>query len=527
MILNDLLFIFNISEIKSACGLDWPLIEQTIPEGQNLDDKNKVVDTVLKLYGTSILEKIEFRELFLRTLPESKLNGLANDLKIEVNNKTYILIAKLMASKPWGPSSKLLRVFKDMGFDESFLPFYTNRHKATEKIDVFETPPELFEYQKEVVRELVKNIEKSTDKALVQLPTGSGKTRIMMEAIQQLTATHKSSNTVLWLAHSEELLEQAISTFKKVWSAKGTYSATIHRLYSHHNPNDLLFSNSIIFAGLQKISRLDLNEDLFQEIKNNVSLVVVDEAHKSLAETYERSISHLIKNNNAKLVGVTATPGRSYELSTENRKFAKFFNDNLISPDLGEDPIKTLQEMQILASVKRKVIGTDVDIPDHEINAKTLKRLGRMKERNNLLFDEIQHHAKDGKPTLVFSCGIEHSRLLVIGLAQRGISAAYVDYTKSSASRRADIERFQNGDISVLINFGILSTGFDAPEIQTLIIARPTTSLILYSQMIGRGLRGLRVGGNKEVMVVDVKDNFSAYGDLDAMYTHFSGYWKS
>ena len=121
-----------------------------------------------------------------------------------------------------------------------------------------------------------------------------------------------------------------------------------------------------------------MNEDLFQEIKNNVSLVVVDEAHKSLAETYERSISHLIKNNNAKLVGVTATPGRSYELSTENRKFAKFFNDNLISPDLGEDPIKTLQEMQILASVKRKVIGTDVDIPDHEINAKTLKRLGRI-----------------------------------------------------------------------------------------------------------------------------------------------------
>ena len=122
------------------------------------------------------------------------------------------------------------------------------------------------------------------------------------------------------MAHSEELLEQAIETFKTVWSAKGTYSATIHRLYSHYNPNDLLFSNSVIFAGLQKISRLDSKDELFLEIKKNVSLVVVDEAHKSLAVTYERSISHLVKNNNAKLVGVTATPGRSYELSSENRE---------------------------------------------------------------------------------------------------------------------------------------------------------------------------------------------------------------
>ena len=518
---------FTVNDIKQACSADWVLIKQTLPSNKSLEDKEQIIDIVIRLYGTSILEIVDFRELFLRTLSESVLNDLANNLKINIENKTFIMAARLIASKPWGANSKLIRTFKDMGFDEAFLPLSKERVKTTEYIDVFEKPPELFEYQKEVMYELVKSIEKSADKVLVQLPTGSGKTRIMMEAIQKLTSKNSLTYTVLWLAHSEELLEQAISTFKKVWSAKGTYSATIHRLYGHHNPNDLLFSNSIIFAGLQKLSRLDLDDDLFKEIKKNVSLVVVDEAHKSLAETYEQSISYLIKNNNAKLVGVTATPGRSYELSSENRNFAKFFNDNLITPDLGDDPIKTLQEMQILAKVKRKVIGTDADIPDLEINAKTLKKLGRMKERNNLLFDEIEQHVNENRPTLVFSCSVEHSRLLATGLAQRGISAAYVDYTKSSASRRSDIERFQSGEISVLINFGVLSTGFDAPEIQTLVIARPTTSLILYSQMIGRGLRGLRVGGNKEVIVVDVKDNFSAYGDLDAMYGHFSGYWKN
>jgi superfamily II DNA or RNA helicase len=116
--------------------------------------------------------------------------------------------------------------------------------------------------------------------------------------------------------------------------------------------------------------------------------------------------------------------------------------------------------------------------------------------------------------------------LLATGLILRGISAAFVDYTKSSSSRRNIIDKFRKGEISVLINYGVLSTGFDAPEIQTLVIARPTTSLILYSQMIGRGLRGPKVGGNQNVTIIDVKDNFSSYGDLDEMYNHFSSYWR-
>ena len=173
-----------------------------------------------------------------------------------------------------------------------------------------------------------------------------------------------------------------------------------------------------------------------------------------------------------------------------------------------------------------KVVDTNISISDSELNKPTLKRLGRLRERNDLLMNEIELQAKSEKPTLVFSCSTEHSRLLTTGLVLRGISAAFIDYTKSASSRRTVIEKFRTGEISVLINYGILSTGFDAPEIQALVIARPTTSLILYSQMIGRGLRGPKVGGNKEVTVVDVKDNFTSYGDLDEMYNYFSGYWK-
>jgi superfamily II DNA or RNA helicase len=182
--------------------------------------------------------------------------------------------------------------------------------------------------------------------------------------------------------------------------------------------------------------------------------------------------------------------------------------------------------MGVLSVVSRRVLDTNVEISDYKMGDSTLKMLGRLKERNSIIINEIQKEVGLNKPTLVFSCGIEHSRLLTVGLAIKGIKSAFVDYTKSPSSRKIVIEQFKQGEIKVLINYGVLSTGFDAPEIQTLVIARPTTSLILYSQMIGRGLRGPKVGGNKEVTVIDVKDNFSAYGDLDVMYNHFSGYWR-
>lgn len=525
MTLLNLLSKFSLDDIRFACGSDWRLIKDTLPSGFDLSNKSEVVRIILKLHGTSILEIKEFRELFLRTLENEKLVEISKEHKINSENSSVITIARMLAAKPWGPSSKLLRVFKKIGFDEAYLPIYRDRYKATEKVEVFTKLPKLFDYQEEVVNKLVSTIN-NKDRVLLQLPTGSGKTRIMMEAIQELTTQAIKPYTVLWLAHSEELLEQAIASFKGVWSSKGQYSATIHRLYGQHAPNDLLFSNSMIFAGLQKLSRLDVNSDLFLEIKQNTSLIVVDEAHKAIADTYERFITHLITKSGATLVGVTATPGRSYSLSPENRTFARFFNDNLITPELGEDPINTLQNMGVLSSVNRKVVDTNISISDAELNKPTLKRLGRLRERNYLLMNEIEVQAKAGKPTLVFSCSTEHSRLLATGLVLRGISAAFIDYTKSASSRRTVIEKFRTGEVSVLINYGILSTGFDAPEIQALVIARPTTSLILYSQMIGRGLRGPKVGGNKEVTVVDVKDNFSSYGNLDEMYNYFSGYWK-
>ena len=107
------------------------------------------------------------------------------------------------------------------------------------------------------------------------------------------------------------------------------------------------------------------------------------------------------------------------------------------------------------------------------------------------------------------------------------IKAAHIDGDTDKNSRRHHIEKFKNGDIQVLCNFGVLSTGFDAPKTDLIFISRPTQSLVLYSQMIGRGLRGEAIGGTEKCKIIDVIDNIKGYKNPQHIYDYFNEYWDS
>jgi superfamily II DNA or RNA helicase len=92
--------------------------------------------------------------------------------------------------------------------------------------------------------------------------------------------------------------------------------------------------------------------------------------------------------------------------------------------------------------------------------------------------------------------------------------------------RRQVIDSFRRGEIAALFNYRVLSTGFDVPNIGTIVIARPTSSIVLYSQMLGRGLRGKKVGGTEKCRGIDIKDNFESFGDVADVYRHFDDFWN-
>jgi superfamily II DNA or RNA helicase len=106
------------------------------------------------------------------------------------------------------------------------------------------------------------------------------------------------------------------------------------------------------------------------------------------------------------------------------------------------------------------------------------------------------------------------------------IKAEHVDGNTPKTTREKIIKKFKNQEINVLCNYEVLSTGFDAPKTDCVFLARPTSSVVLYSQMIGRGLRGPAIGGTESCLIVNVRDNFTNLPSIDMMYKVFEDYWK-
>lgn len=165
-----------------------------------------------------------------------------------------------------------------------------------------------------------------------------------------------------------------------------------------------------------------------------------------------------------------------------------------------------------------------------EFTNRTLRSIGRRKARNRMIIDRIRDLVEGGRrKILFFGCSVEHSRQISILLkAVHGMRAGYVD-SKMGADARVDaVGRFRSGDLRVLCNFNVLTAGFDAPKTDCVFVGRPVGSTQMYTQMIGRGMRGPKNGGTPDVLIVDIDDNYQLYGDIAVPlgWKTFAEYWK-
>ncbi|MCE2507793.1 MAG: DEAD/DEAH box helicase family protein [Nitrosopumilaceae archaeon] len=180
-----------------------------------------------------------------------------------------------------------------------------------------------------------------------------------------------------------------------------------------------------------------------------------------------------------------------------------------------------LIQRRILCEVYHKVIVsksainlTMKDVSDietyGEFQSKTLNQIGASFERNALILRGIKRMSETGRrKILFFGCSVEHSRKIAISLkAMYGMRTGYVDSAMDMDSRIAAIQDFRRGGTEVLCNFGVLTTGFDAPGVDCVFVGRPVRSALLYTQMIGRGMRGTKNGGTEDMIIVDIDDNF-------------------
>ena len=407
------------------------------------------------------------------------------------------------------------------------------------------------------------------ERMLIHMPTGTGKTKTCMHIITNyINFTLEEKGLVIWIAHSTELLQQAYDTFVSVWGHLGNGPIIAYKLWGNKEINDLdLQLNGVVFCGLAKLMSItESNLKLYERLKKDCRLIVFDEAHKAAANKTRKIVEDFMRlpenYENRSLIGLTATPGRTTEDSYDNNLLTNMFGGKLIHIDSDilnqinygklkalntvaeENIIKYFQERRILAKMipeklkykqqfteqELQILGSalkDMGFDDKEYTEEQLTILARNKERNLAIMEKLRSLNIERKPTIVFACSVEHAKMLSAMLTLEGIHNSLVLGEMDSMDRKNAIEVFKKRDsgVDIIINYEVLTTGFDSKNIKCVFITRPTKSIVLYSQMLGRGLRGPLMGGNEECILVDVDDNLQAF-DNETAFSHFNDYWR-
>lgn len=359
-------------------------------------------------------------------------------------------------------------------------------------------------YQKEASDAAVKLFNGKTDKnGLIIIPTGGGKSLILADIASRL------DGPLLVFQPSKEILQQNFAKLQSYGIKDcGCYSASVGR-------KDI---NRIIFATIGSVMNNMRDFDCFKNI-------IVDEAHyvNSKAGQYKK----FIEAKNRQVVGLTATPYRldkcaggsmlKFLTRTRPRIFSKVIYCCQIGELLSKGFLANLSYYDITSIDLRRVRSnsTGADYDEKSLIAE-YERSGFYDKLSNTVVKVM--HPKSGIPRkgiLVFTAFRKESESLVSKLQSLGIKAAIVTCDTPKREREDILQRFKKGEIKVVSNCGTLTTGFDYPELDTVILARATKSLALFYQMVGRAIRP---SAGKIGWVVDMAGNYSRFGNVADLY---------
>lgn len=391
-----------------------------------------------------------------------------------------------------------------------------------------------YEHQEKAFYSLNQKIIKTNKNpfaGLLVLPTGGGKT---------LTAGHwvaknylDKGKKVLWLAHRHELLDQAKSTFadklafNDIFETKTSFN---YRIISgiHDKPINIRPSDDLIISSKDSLNA-GFNHLYNNWIKENTEeiFLVIDEAHHATAKTYRKLIQNIQENvSHFQMLGLTATPFRTAE--SEQGLLKKVFPDDIVY----KIDLRTLIRLGILSEPHFEEVPTGLnfikDLSEEQIEQLNYfdidsigkgiaKTIAENDERNHTILNKYLLNKDKYKQTIVFALNVDNAIALNALFNEAGVKSDYVistvkdqatGVTISSKDNKNKIAKFRNEEIEVLINVNILTEGTDVPNVQSIFLARPTISSILMTQMIGRGLRGLKAGGTKEAYIVSFVDDW-------------------
>ena len=450
-------------------------------------------------------------------------------------------LQRLDPPEQWAGSPRAVTFVQELGFDVGWAGRRSPKRPPHEEVAGPYRLPPLHRYQRTAVanvRALLRAPHAGGEnRGLLSLPTGSGKTRVAVEAIIDAIREDSFAGTILWVADRDELCEQAVESWRHAWSAIGpeTRRLRISRMWGGQRRPVATDATHVIVATRQTLAAGGVTGASGDDPLNDVRLLVVDEAHGSIAPSYTSIMGALgltfrRGEDEICLLGLTATPYRGRNEEETERLVNRYGQNRLdrgaFCSDAAEDVIHKLQGMRVLAVADHDTIqGSDERLEDDELRAinksnfpwlpeSVERRIANSAERTRRIIEA--HRSRIWSidptwPTLIFATSVEHAEIIAALLQLEGVEARAVSYKTDASVRRSVVEQFRYGGVRVLVNYGVFREGFDAPKTRALIVARPVYSPNLYFQMIGRGLRGELNGGSDRCLILDVEDNIENY----------------
>jgi len=506
------------------------LIERMSPGVLSTPEANRIAATVID--PIEALENPTTRTKIVRLLPIEKARELCRKLELKIERSPYDAI-----------DAKIAEIGVEPLFD--FFGIVDDPRAPRTIALTSQTAPAtygLFPHQRVAAKKAAGTLARTPHKVILHMPTGAGKTRTAMH----LVARHLREvgpTVVVWLAQNRELLEQASEEFEKAWQPLGDRDVQLMRFWGNRRAALDEMYDGILVAGLAKMASLDeRGVSTLLSLADRASLTVIDEAHQAIAPTYANVLRALFtKRPQNALLGLTATPGRSWSEIEEDKRLSDFFDGQkvLLEVEGYDDPVSFLMEERYLARPEFKQLEAPSDLhfeksdqalveDEPEISAETLEKLGRDAARTEAVLGAIVDATRRHDRIIVFAPSVENAKLLQAMLSIRDIEALFVSGETETAERSRRIRRYKSNAKKkiVMLNFGVLTTGFDAPQTSCAIIARPTRSLVLYSQMVGRATRGIRAGGNETAEIITVTDPaLPGFGSVTEAFSNWEDVW--